>query len=108
MKSMRWVLFVFVALFLCGCAVTLPDFAKDNAAVNNPVRDTLFVNLRDYEDEWVSVRIKSNDTDYMGREQVTDGRAWFDIRRLATGYYTVWIEVADLRFPQHIWHERAY
>lgn len=102
-------LFLLVLLFFVSChTAELPAFARNNACVNNPVRDTLFITLRDYEDQWVNVRIKSNDTDFTGRDQVTNGRVWFDIGRLPTGYYTVRIEVLDLSFIQHIWHERTF
>ena len=87
--------------------VDTPPFAR-NGIVNNPVRDTLFIHLKNFEDEWVNVRIKTNDTEFTGRDQVTNGQVFFDIRHLPTGSYIVWIEFGSYYFPQHFWHERSY
>ncbi|MDD4760322.1 MAG: hypothetical protein WCR53_03810 [Bacteroidaceae bacterium] len=108
-KVLPYLFILLICLAFTSChTAEMPAFARNNACVNNPVRDTLFITLRDYEDQWVNVRIKSNDTDFVGRDQVRNGRVWFDIRRLPTAYYTVQIEVMDLSFLQHIWHERTF
>ena len=112
MKRIKFFFLLFLcamSLTLVSCSVELPAFARNNGCVNSPVMDTLFVTLpKEYEDQWVRVHIKSNDTDFVGREQLRDSRVWFDIRHLTTGPYTVWIEVLNLSFPQHIWHERSF
>lgn len=97
-----------VGLTASGChTVETPQFAKAGI-VNNPVRDTLYIYLKDFEDEWVNIRIQSNNVDYSGRDQVVNGKAWFDIGHLPTGNYTVWIEFGQYRFTQHIRHTVTY
>ncbi|MBQ8099200.1 MAG: hypothetical protein IJ244_06720 [Bacteroidaceae bacterium] len=96
------------AALTAGCAVgKVPEFAR-NGVVNSHVRDTLFVNLPQFENEWVKVSIRTTQVDYVARERVENGRAWFLIGSLPTGEYTVWIDFAGYSFPQHIWHEVTY
>ncbi len=103
-----------VIMALAACLATTscrtpatPEFAKAGI-VNSPARDTLFVNLKDFDDEWVNIYIRSNDVNYKGREQVVNGKAWFNIGHLPTGYYTVWIEFGPYYFSQHFWHTVTY
>lgn len=95
-------------LTAAGCrAVETPQFAKAGI-VNNPVRDTLYIYLPDFEDEWVNISIQSNNVNYSGREQVVNGKAWFNIGHLPSGNYTAWIDFGPYRFAQHIRHTVTY
>ena len=88
-------------------SVELPEFAEAGI-VNNPVNDTLFIYLKDFEDAWVNIHIHDCQVNYAGHEQVTNGKVWFRIGHLPTGYYTVWIEFGEYRFTQRIWHNLTY
>ncbi len=95
-------------LATAGCRTpAIPEFAKDGI-VNSPVRDTLFISLKGFDDEWVNIYIRSCNVNYKGHEQVVNGKAWFNIGHLPTGNYTVWIEFGPYYFPQHFRHTVTY
>ena len=76
--------------------------------INNPVYDTLFVYLNDYEDGWVNIQIQTNQVRYAAKEQVVNGRAWFDIRHFPSGHYTVWIDYGPYSITRRFWHDLRY
>ena len=107
-KFCLYLLFSMVLFLVIGCASIRREDNPHACRINNPVYDTLFVYLNDYKDGWVNIQIQTNQVRYAAKEQVVNGRAWFDIRHFPSGHYTVWIDYGPYSITRRFWHDLRY
>lgn len=103
-KKLLWNIGVLASFLLgmsgCSYARELPEFVR-RGCVNNPVHDTLFITLdQKYEDEICSIEVRNLLVDFNGRDEVRNGKVFFDVRTFPAGDYIVYIRVGDLFFEQ--------
>ena len=89
-----WLPALLLSVLLCASCVSTHRVEQEIVCTtNDDIVDTLFLNFTDMEDELCEISIRRNDLEFSGREIVTNGQVWFDIRNFPAGRYAVWIKI---------------
>lgn len=86
--------YIFILLLLAGtraCTVHQQQNDELQCRIDKEVRDTLFIYFKDCEDEYCEVTMQ----EFIGGEYIQDGKVFFDVRGVRTGWHTIWLHIGN-------------